>query len=220
VSILLALESGGEHFSAALSVRGEVLSETAPAGQSQHALPLVGRLLSSAGITLQDCDAFAFAAGPGRFSGLRLSCSIVQALAYSTDRPGIPVGSFAALAEANYGDETGACEAAIPAYRAHIYTAHCTRDTTWCAPQPTLAKTADYVPSADTRNICGEAFASDSNLVTNPDVKLGTAPADAAAVVRVASVLYQEGNTVSAMECQPLYIRRQVAKTIAERKQG
>ena len=63
MSVILAVESGGENFSAALHINGEsrqVMVDSTP--HSQKALPIIQSLLAEAGITLAKCDAFAFGA--------------------------------------------------------------------------------------------------------------------------------------------------------------
>ena len=100
---ILAVESGGALFSAALSSGGEIRQLSALArAHSEVALPLVSRLLQESNLQLSDCAAFAFGAGPGKFSGLRLSCAVAQSFAYSFNRPAVAVDSLAALAHANY----------------------------------------------------------------------------------------------------------------------
>ena len=44
---------------------------------------LLGELLEKTAHPLESCDAFAFGAGPGRFSGLRLACGMIQGFAYA-----------------------------------------------------------------------------------------------------------------------------------------
>ena len=64
---------------------------------------LLGELLEKTAHPLESCDAFAFGAGPGRFSGLRLACGMIQGFAYAFNKPVVATPSLAALAAANYG---------------------------------------------------------------------------------------------------------------------
>ena len=66
----------------------------------EHVLPEIDRLFADAGLQPQHCDAFAFASGPGSFTGLRVACTIVQGLALATARPVIAVGNLQLLAAA------------------------------------------------------------------------------------------------------------------------
>lgn len=66
----------------------------------EHLLPLIDAVLHDAGSTLENCAAFAFGAGPGAFTGLRVACTVVQGMSWAREKPAIPVGSLLALAVA------------------------------------------------------------------------------------------------------------------------
>ncbi len=225
MSIILAIESGGARVSVALSINGEIKTSIAPElPHSQYALPMVRQLLDEAGITLSQCDGYAFGAGPGRFSGLRLACQMAQSFAYNFSRPGIAVDSLAALAHANYGNYSAAlktpskCRAALPAHRGHIYTANCQRTDRWRSPRPMLLAVEDWAAAKSTKHFCGEGFFCYPHLLPNSGQFSDKAQqADAAAVCEVAIQMLEDGETVAAADCLPRYIRRQVAQTIAAR---
>ena len=100
---ILAFESATRWVSVALWRDGQLSEHSAdiPNGGSEVMLPWAKGLLAEAGLTLQDIDGFAFDAGPGGFTGLRLSCGIVQGLAWALERPVVPICSLAALALAS-----------------------------------------------------------------------------------------------------------------------
>jgi len=58
----------------------------------------IDKALKETSLKLKDFDAFVIGAGPGSFTGLRISHSIIKALSYSTNRPIITIGSFFACA--------------------------------------------------------------------------------------------------------------------------
>ena len=219
MSVILAVESGGENFSAALHINGEsrqVMVDSTP--HSQKAFPIVQSLLAEAGITLAKCDAFAFGAGPGRFSGLRLACGIAQAFAFAVERPGVAVNSLAALAEANYGDSQNTAFAALPAHRGHAYVGRCRRGEWWVCPRPKLATTD--TPPTRARHCCGRGFISAPALLPPRAILGDIAEADAEATVKIAVAMYHAGEVLTAPLCRPLYVRRQVAQTAAERRKN
>jgi len=97
---LLAIDTATETCSVALLHAG-VLSEwieRVGQGHSERVLPMVQALLEETGIELARCDAIAFGAGPGSFTGLRIACGVAQGLAWGIDRRVLPVGNLAGLA--------------------------------------------------------------------------------------------------------------------------
>lgn len=72
--------------------------ELAPQGHASRLLPAAQRLLDDAGWTLAALDGFAFARGPGAFTGLRIAAGLIQGLAAGVDRPVAPISTLAAIA--------------------------------------------------------------------------------------------------------------------------
>lgn len=219
-TVILALESGGEVFSAALRIGDEtrqVFAKDAP--HSEFALPLIRELLSAADISLSRCDAFAFGAGPGKFSGLRLSCGIAQAFAFAADRPGIAADSIAATAHLNYGNTEKHCETIFAAHRGYVYAAHCRRDSRWRTGRIRLLRAEEYAPAARTRRVCGAGFYSYPTMLHNTRAELSQIARhpNAAAVAEIAAVMFAENETLTAEECRPRYVRTKIAQTAAER---
>jgi len=103
---VLALDSATEACSVALYRDGDVYEDftVIERGHAEHLLPMIDSLLKKSGIRLDDVDLFAFGAGPGSFTGLRIGVAMIQGLAMSVDRPVTPVSSLAALAARRTGD--------------------------------------------------------------------------------------------------------------------
>lgn len=66
---------------------------------STYILPAIDAVLDAAGLTLAECGALAFGAGPGSFTGLRTATGIAQGLAFGANLPVVPVDTLMACAE-------------------------------------------------------------------------------------------------------------------------
>ena len=99
---LLALDASTEALSVAVvhTARDYDIEhfEIAPQAHARRLLPLAQELLERAELELADLDGFAFARGPGAFTGLRIAAGLIQGLAAGVDRPVVPVSTLAALA--------------------------------------------------------------------------------------------------------------------------
>jgi tRNA threonylcarbamoyladenosine biosynthesis protein TsaB len=99
---ILALDTSTEACSCALSVAGEITARfiVAPQQHSRLILPMIEELLAQAGLTPTQLDGLAFGRGPGSFTGLRIACGVVQGIAFAADLPVAPISCLAALAQA------------------------------------------------------------------------------------------------------------------------
>lgn len=97
---LLALDTSAEGCSVALLADGAVTErfELAPREHTRLLMPMVRGVLAECGLSPQDLDALAFAAGPGSFTGLRIATGVIQGLAFGLDLPVVPVSSLAVVA--------------------------------------------------------------------------------------------------------------------------
>ncbi|HXZ46191.1 MAG TPA: tRNA (adenosine(37)-N6)-threonylcarbamoyltransferase complex dimerization subunit type 1 TsaB [Pseudolabrys sp.] len=97
---ILALDTSTEACSAAVWADRNVVERFETGNQhSDLILPMVQAVLAEAGLALTQLDAIAFGRGPGSFTGLRIGAGVAQGLAFGADRPVIPVSSLAALAQ-------------------------------------------------------------------------------------------------------------------------
>lgn len=102
--LVLGIETGGEHLSAALLEEGptalRLLAESVVHRGSRHAdlaLTLVSEVLARAGVGAFDVSLVAVGRGPGGFTGVRLGLSIAQGLSLASGVPVWPVSSLATL---------------------------------------------------------------------------------------------------------------------------
>ena len=113
--LVLALDTTTRAGSAAVVVDGEVRVERAGDPALTHGQRLPGelqRLVRDSGVSLENVDLLAVAAGPGSFTGLRVGIAAVQGLAMALDRRVVPVSALDALARA--AAPTGTAEASGP----------------------------------------------------------------------------------------------------------
>ncbi|WP_269619383.1 tRNA (adenosine(37)-N6)-threonylcarbamoyltransferase complex dimerization subunit type 1 TsaB [Zhongshania sp. BJYM1] len=99
---LLAIEASTEACSVALLHKGKQREDfrLLPRAHTRYLLPMVDQILSEEGISLSDVDAIGFSAGPGSFTGLRVCAGVVQGLAFSAEKPVVPISTLQAIAQA------------------------------------------------------------------------------------------------------------------------
>ncbi len=226
MAIILAIETSSEMASCAL-LNGDTVIERASSGvrtHSQAILPMVQELLAEAGITLQQCDAIAFGAGPGSFTGVRTACGIAQGLAFGAKLPVVAGITLEAMALACQR-ATGASEilAVLDARMGEVYWAQYRHDGAWhvvaapalCAPQDVAP-----LPAAAPLAACGNGFAAYAEAFAAQPWAVGAHAGimpHAADVARLAATSLAAGEAVTAADAQPLYLRNKIAYTAAER---
>jgi tRNA threonylcarbamoyladenosine biosynthesis protein TsaB len=224
--IILAIETSSELASCAL-LNGDRLAWRAASGvrtHSQTVLPMVQELLAEAGLRLSDCDAVAFGAGPGSFTGVRTACGIAQGLAFGADLPVIALVTLEAMAQA-CREQSGADDvlAVLDARMGEVYWAQYHYDGGWqtvCA--PALCAPADVAPQpAERLTACGNGFAAYPQEFEGRAFAagaLGEIVPHARELARLAAPALAAGRALPAAQAQPLYLRNKVAFTFAERQ--
>lgn len=98
---ILAFESSAVSASVALTDGDKLIAQSfqnCGLTHSRTLLPMAESLLENCGFALSAVDAFAVAAGPGSFTGIRIGVSTVKGLAFGVDRPCVPVSTLEAMA--------------------------------------------------------------------------------------------------------------------------
>ncbi|MES2023965.1 MAG: tRNA (adenosine(37)-N6)-threonylcarbamoyltransferase complex dimerization subunit type 1 TsaB [Pseudomonadota bacterium] len=223
MSTILAIETSSELASAALLCNGTTTSREA-AGVTTHSqsiLPMVQALLADAGIALSDCEAIAFGAGPGSFTGVRTACGIAQGLAYGADKPLLPTVTLLALAQA-CREQTGASDvlAVLDARMGEVYWAQYRFVAEWqIIIPPTLSAAVDVLPQGDVI-ACGNGLqAYAANFATRSFFANGLKDMlpHAVQIATLGATAFAQGLGVSASAAEPLYLRNKVALTTSER---
>lgn len=66
--------------------------------QAEWVLPTINELLTLASLSLQQLDGIVLGRGPGRFTGLRVACSVAKGLAFAANLKVFPVSSLLSIA--------------------------------------------------------------------------------------------------------------------------
>ena len=224
---ILAVETSTELASVALLQNDRLLAREASQVQthSQSLLPMVQALLADAGIRLADCDAIAFGAGPGSFTGVRTACGVVQGLAFGAGLPVVSVGTLDAMAEA-CREKTGALDVlcVLDARMGEVYWAQFRHGAGgWqTVVAPRLSSPAEVAPGGPVL-ACGNGLAAYADAFSGRDFMAGAAAGimpHAAQIAALARLAVARGDTLEASAAQPVYLRNKVALTTAERMAG
>jgi tRNA threonylcarbamoyladenosine biosynthesis protein TsaB len=225
--VILAIDTATELCSVAVLHAGRALARTEQVGQkhSDRVLPLVDRVLADAGLALAAVDAFAFGAGPGSFTGLRIACGVVQGLAYACDRPVVAIGNLRALAAAAFAQRPHA-PVVLTAIDARMHEAYCAayrNDATVADVRaPALEAPAalmDVVRESEAALVAGDALAAFPEAWEGLAIeRLPDARGDAGDIVRLAAIDLALGRAVRPADAMPHYVRDRVALTIGERR--
>lgn len=229
---LLAIETATEACSAALLISGEIYLkyEIAPREHARRILVMIDELMADAQLVPEQLDALAFGRGPGSFIGVRIAAGITQGIAYSADLPVVPVSTLAALAQGCGYDHV---LAAIDARMGEIYFGQFKRfadtDTvSSCTPEQLIPP--EHVTLFETgADIVWSGVGS--GWQTYHDQLTGSLPAEmhleinpsaehlyptAKSVAELAVPVVNAGQTVSAEQALPVYLRDQVANKPAK----
>ncbi len=99
---LLAIDASAGAASACVWEEGKVLGENytnTHLTHSQTLMPMIDGVLQYARIPLSEIDAFAVSAGPGSFTGVRIAVSSIKGIAMATGKPCVSVSTLEAMAQ-------------------------------------------------------------------------------------------------------------------------
>lgn len=103
---ILGIDSSGLVASVAIVAEEKMVAEYTLNHKKTHSttiMPMLSEIVKNSETNLEEIDAIAIAAGPGSFTGLRIGSGVAKGLAYSLNKPIIPVPTTAALAYNFYG---------------------------------------------------------------------------------------------------------------------
>ena len=228
---LLAIESSTEFLS--LSVQTEegihAFHEATGPAASQRILPEIQRLLAEARVKLAELDGIVYGTGPGAFTGVRVAVGVTQGLAFGANLPVVGVSSVQAVAQAAWL-ETGAEKVLVclDARMGEVYHAALIKQQhDWLEVSPPVVCKPHEVPAiaGDGWLAAGSGWAVFGEVLSAQytqqisHVHAEIMPT-ANAMLIIATPRFIVGDTQSAQQAAPLYIRNRVALTAAERAQG
>ncbi len=100
MSLVLALETSTAHASVALCDGDQVLashSSSNPKTHSEFFNPAIQKCLDQTGVKLSEIELFAVGSGPGSFTGLRVSASIIKTFSMTFQKPLVAIDSLTLL---------------------------------------------------------------------------------------------------------------------------
>lgn len=222
---IIAFDTSTEYCSLALWRDGEICYKEIFAGQrhSELLLPMLHEMLTENNLALKQINGYAFGAGPGSFTGIRIACGIAQGLAFATECPVTGISTLEALAQRIIN---GKVVVALDARMGEIYhAAYEKQDTgTWrtvckatvCAPTnaPTL--------SGNNWIGCGSGFDLYQKELSKhysehlSHIKNGLFP-HAREIATLAATKFSNKLATNPIHATPIYVRNKVALKENER---
>lgn len=96
---LIGIDSSGLVASVAIVEDETLVAEYTVEHKKTHSttlMPMLYEIVKMSELNLQEIDAISIATGPGSFTGLRIGSATAKGLAYSLDKPIVPVPTLAA----------------------------------------------------------------------------------------------------------------------------
>ena len=222
--MLLALETANDWCSVSLYDGQQVVAhrqDERSREQTRLILPMIDAVLEEQQLTLATLKAIAFSRGPGSFSGVRINAAVTQALAWANDLPVIAVSTLQAVAQAAY--RLHQCEQVVvvlDARMGEVYSAAYQLDANGLmqavSTELLMAYAEFELPIVDNFQpvLVGSGSAlvkSESQLIRHTQVQ-----ATSMDVAVLGDAALQAGQTVTAHDALPVYLRENAWKKIAE----
>jgi len=222
--LVLAVDTTTPSGSVALLEDGTLLGEACVESAATHSARLlrsIDFLLGAQGRDVKAVDAFAVAAGPGSFTGIRIGVGAVKSLAFASGRPVAPVSTLLALAVKIAGDGARLVCPLLDAKKEEIYAGLFEARTdalTEIIPQGAYAPDAFFARLPQRRVI---AFAGSGLAACRarlmPYVRAKArfprrSSFIAAEVARIGAAMVLAGKGVDAAALEPIYFRRSQAE--------
>ncbi len=228
---ILAFDSSAKVAAVSICTEDKILAETVldtGLTHSQTLLPICAALLESAQTDISKIDAFAVAAGPGSFTGLRIGLAAVKGLAFQADKPCYSVSTLEALAYNLHGMDGIVCPV-MDARRGQVYNALFSladgKVTRLCGDRAVSIEelSAELAGYTEPIWLCGDGaelcFGKMPNRTEN--IRLAPPALRRQRASGVAAAAFHGGEAVSSRALTPQYLRLpQAERERAEREQA
>ncbi len=244
---LLAFETTTEACSVALYVEGEVRSrfDVVPRRHAEWVLPWADELLAECGVARTALDAVACTRGPGAFTGVRLGIAVAQGVALALDRPVVVASSLRVLVEPFLGDAGARAAGVLSLLDARMHELYAAAWSvqhlpfasadlaatgadvlaeSLCAPVrlvDALRLRESMAGSGCPWIVCGSGADLARSALLAGGVRIAVEHAGALPhaehLARLAAAAFARGEAVDAAAVMPVYLRNDVAQTIAQR---
>lgn len=217
---ILALETSTDACSVALWQKNQPIEELftlAPRQQTELVLPMVEQLLKALQVNPNELTGIAVGLGPGAFTGVRIAVAVAQGLAYGLKLPVVGISSLAASAwQAYAAGAQGSVIVAQDARMNEIYWGVYKGGTeALTAITPDVLVPIEALPVIPSTVLWGTGSAPSvypeacAALAVEHWVSPGYPSAKAVATLSIP--YFETGNTLSAQQLEPMYLRQQVA---------
>lgn len=220
--LILAIDTSAKPVSCALVRDGRVLSSfysNTGLTHSQTLMPMIQNLMDISGITARQLDAIAVNAGPGSFTGVRIGVSAAKGIAFTNDIPCVSVSTLESMAEQVTAPTDSVICCGMDARCQQVYTALFAKNeigetvrlsedaaVSLTDLEQMLKKTEKpIILVGDGSELCYNAFKDSIPhiQIAPPSVRYQ----NAAATAVLAHRLYEVGQTISAEDLLPVYLR-------------
>ena len=221
---ILALDSSTEACSVALLSEQNVVEkfEVIGRGHAEHLLPMINSLLIENAVSLDEIDLFAYGAGPGSFTGLRIGAAMMQGLALARDRKLIAISSLAALAARQQGLVLSVIDARMEQVYHALYRIDGDVQAELIGETGVSSPEAISLPGEEKIIVCGtgwDRYKDEFSQMQTSEceiVGIDNEFPHAADIARLAMFESEQGNATDPAEALPHYVRNKVARKLSE----
>jgi tRNA threonylcarbamoyladenosine biosynthesis protein TsaB len=220
---ILSIDACTEIISIALIIGKVITEKNFPSGKnySGNIIPEIKTLLSESNLKIQDIDAIAFGAGPGSFTGIRVTCGIAYGIAYANNLPIIGINTLEALAFLSKHENSISC---IDARMGQVYLGIYQNKNEGITPliEPGLFNPTELPkpPKIKKAVVIGSGLSpykeQFKSQYSDIELEYFEDKCSLAAAIGILS-MGQFGNGFNLKNAAPIYIRNKVAQTTKER---